>query len=321
MGRVDFIDHFQTPRSLFSIKKMISKQIFLTEEFKKFIIVSKTGRRLMSSGKKIRLSTIEQYEMTLRLLLDFEQHLCSRLRILVLYKSPQRIINGEKRYWKKFFIAFKKYLYENRNCYDNYVANTFKTIKSFFNYLAKERCLPIGTFHQQFKVANHPISPIVLSPSQLKFLISDRDFEKSLPENLQRTKDIFVFGCTVGLRYQDLMQLKKENIILTENGHQIQLHTQKTNTFVKIPLPNHAVSIYLKYKKQTGKYVLPRLSNTNLNIQIKAIGQRAGWMEPLPKIQFKMGEPVEKKTSAKASFKFYEHITSHTMRRTAITTL
>ncbi len=156
---------------------------------------------------------------------------------------------------------------------------------------------------------------------QLKFLITDTAFEQSLPKALQRTKDIFVFGCTVALRQQDLMGLKKENIQFTSEGVNVLLHTQKTSTVVKIPLPDYAIAIYHKYKRKAGKYVLPRLSGVNLNKQIKQLIKSAGWDYSLPKIRYKQGEPVEIRNIDNHSFKFYEHITAHTMRRTAITTL
>lgn len=41
----------------------------------------------------------------------------------------------------------------------------------------------------------------------------------------------------------------------------------------------------------------------------------------MPKIRNRKGEPVEIKKTDGESYKFYDHITTHTMRRTAITTL
>ena len=68
-------------------------------------------------------------------------------------------------------------------------------------------------------------NPVVLYPAQLKLLITNTAFEASLPKHLQHTKDIFIFECTVGLRYPDVMHLKKQNIQYTETGMYIILHT------------------------------------------------------------------------------------------------
>ncbi len=181
--------------------------------------------------------------------------------------------------------------------------------------------MPVGEFHRQFRIPTENTNPVVISPEQLKFLITDKTFEQTLPKHLQRTKDIFVFGCTVGLRFQDLMRLKKKHIQFTDSDVTVVLHTQKTSTAIKIPLPEHAVVLYKKYYRKAGAYVLPRLSCTNLNLQIKEVIKRAGWIYNLPKIKQKQGEQVEIKNKNNESFKFYEHVTVHTMRRTAITIL
>lgn len=179
----------------------------------------------------------------------------------------------------------------------------------------------MGEFYKKFRVPAEQFTPVILSPSQLRFLITDKSFEQSLRRSLQRTKDIFVFGCTVALRFQDLMNLKKGNIIYTPEGTFVVLHTQKTGTEVKIPLPQYATDIINKYRRKAGRYVLPRLSGTNLNKQVKTLMKKAGWNYSLPKIRHRQGLPVEIKTKTNETFRFYDHITVHTMRRTAITTL
>ncbi|MDQ6812724.1 MAG: hypothetical protein M3040_03130, partial [Bacteroidota bacterium] len=192
------------------------------------------------------------------------------------------------------------------------MSSVYKTIKSFFNYLNNEKCLPVGQFHKQFKLPSQKYLPIVLSPHQLKYLITNKPFEESLPVNLKRTKDIFAFGCIVGLRYSDLMKIKKQDIAPTESGWEIKINTRKTSTEVSIPLPDYAVTIIKKYKKKSGMYVLPQLSGTNLNLQIKSIIERVGWTHTLPKIRHRQGIPYEVKTTKGNSYRFCDHITTHT---------
>ena len=86
-------------------------------------------------------------------------------------------------------------------------------------------------------------------------------------------------------------------------------------------MPDYAIEIIKKYKKINRKYLLPRLSVTNLNLQIKKLIKKAGWAAPLPKVMSKQGKFIEIKTAGGKNWCFYEHITAHTMRRTAITTL
>lgn len=298
-----------------------SRQLLLLPQFQKFITASTTGRRLMPSGIKVRPGTIKQYQCTYLLLEEFEEQQENPLRIIILHRSSLRTIQKEKSYWIKFFRKFTDFLYNQKGCYDRYTSSVCKMIKAFFHYLAVEKALPIGEFHKRFRIPIHNFTPVILSPSQLRFLITDKEFEASLRKSLQRTKDIFVFGCTVALRLQDLMRLTKNNIQYTSDGTYVVLHTQKTGAEVKILLPDYATAIIDKYKRKAGRYVLPRLAGSNLNLQIKIIIKKAGWDYNLPKIRHKQGRPLEIKTKSGDSYKFYNHITVHSMRRTAITIL
>ena len=301
--------------------KKNSQQLLLLPEFQKFIVASSTGRRLMPSGKRIRPGTIVQYHYTYLLLETFEQQQPAPLRIQLLHRSSLRLIQKEKNYWNRFYKKFSFFLYSGKKYYDRYASHVFKMIKTFFNYLSVEKSLPVGEFHKKFRVHVENFTPVILSPVQLRYLILDKPFEASLPRSLQRTKDIFVFGCTVALRYKDLMQLKKDNIQYSPESTHVVLHTQKTGAEIKVPLPDYAIAIVKKYSKIAGRFVLPRIAGSNLNLQIKILMKKAGWDYVIPKIRHKQNEPVEIKTKAGKPFRFYDHITVHTMRRTAITTL
>lgn len=301
--------------------KSKTSELLLLPEFKKFIAATATGRRYMASGKRMREGTIEQYQSVLTLLTAYEALQVSPVRIVLLNRAGQRLIWKEKKYWMRFYRQFGQFMYHNRNCYDRYVSAVFKVIKAFFNFLLLDKALPVGEFHKRFRIPEDKSSPVILSPMQLKFLIVDETFEVSLPANLQRIKDIFVFGCTVALRYQDLMGLRKTNIQVTGADVFMVLHTQKTGAAVRVPLPYYAQAIIKKYNKKAGRFILPRLSCSNLNLGIKQLIKKAGWDEYVPKIRTRRGEPVEIKNAAGKTLRFYEHITAHTMRRTAITTL
>jgi integrase len=205
--------------------------------------------------------------------------------------------------------------------FDNYISSIVKILRTFFNYLLNELYLPIGNFHNQFKIQTHPIPVVVLEPHQIKYLISNEDFRCKLTPKLKKLNDIFIFGCTIGLRYKDLMRLKVTDIQNTENGSFVILNTSKTATQVKIPLPDYALSIIDKYKRRSKTLILPQISNVNLNIGLKKLIEKAGWVYNYPKIRYQQGKPIEIKNKDGNSYRFCDHITTHTMRRTAITTL
>ncbi len=239
----------------------------------------------------------------------------------MLHRASLRTLQKEKNYWARFYLQFTSFLYKEKGYSDNYVASNLKIIKSFFNYLETEKGFNVGNFHKSFRVSLQKAMPVVLQPNQLQYLISDKEFEEGLNPYLKRAKDIFVFGCTVALRVNDLMQLQKKNILFSGEETYLKLFTQKTGTEVKIPLPDYALEIVKRYKIKAGKYILPRLSVTNLNIQIKKLIKEAGWDYTLPKVMSKQGKLTELKKQNGKSWCFHQHITAHTMRRTAITTL
>ncbi|MFZ1451819.1 MAG: site-specific integrase [Ferruginibacter sp.] len=298
-----------------------SPQIYVSEYFRQFIKASVSGRRLTASCKKITEGTITNYYYAQKLLLEFETRSGNPLRIQLLHRASMRTLQKEKNYWARFYMQFSVFLYKDKGYYDNYVHNIFKILKSFFNYLQTEKGFSVGNYHKSFRVPLQKTAPVVLQPERLQYLIADETFEASLNPYLKRAKDIFVFGCTVALRVSDLMNLQKKNIVYSGDDIYLKLVTQKTGTEVKIPLPGYAVEIIKRYKVKAGKYILPRLSVTNINIQIKKLIEKAGWNYPLTKALSKPGKLTEVKSENGKGWCFHQHITAHTMRRTAITTL
>ena len=224
-----------------------SNELLLLPAFQKFIYASASGRRLMPSGKKFRAGSIRQYQCVYKLLQQFEELQTTPLRIHILQRVSLRLLQKEKNYWNRFFRQFSLFLYKIKNCFDEYVASVFKVIKTFFHYLRREKALPVGEFHKTFRIPSAKFSPVILSPAQLKYLITNSDFEDTLSPSLKKVKDIFVFGCTVALRYQDLFSLQKKHIQHTADAVNIILHTQKTGTAVKIPLPQYALQIIKRH--------------------------------------------------------------------------
>lgn len=299
---------------------MISHSLPLASQFEKFICVSVSGKRLSPSGKRIRSGTIQNYRYALKLLEAYEAHTAQSLKISLLHRASLTMLKKDKKYWTRFFQMFSQFLY-SRGYSDNYVSSMFKVLKSFFNYLIHDKGYSIGTHNKTFRIPILQASPVVLSPEQLRFLILDKAFNASLSRSLKRARDIFVVGCTLGLRVSDLMNLRKTALRQSGQEMSISVITQKTGTAINLPLPGYVVEIFNCYKKSSGKYLLPRLSKTNLNLQIKQLGKKAGWTYPLPKIRSYKGKMQEIRNARGKTWQFYEHITAHTMRRTAITTL
>lgn len=159
---------------------------------------------------------------------------------------------------------------------------------------------------------------------QLQFLINNRHFEAGLIKPLQKAKDIFVFGSTVALRVSDLFAIKFSDIECMGTYYYLPVKTIKTGTHVRIKLPTYAVEIIEKFRSNARgrKTVFPPVPRTRFNNQLKAIAEMAGWINYTGRMRTKRGIPVKSKGKAnKDLYRFCDLVSSHTMRRTAITTM
>jgi integrase len=297
------------------------KEYSLLVLLNRFIRDMRKGRKLQRNGKRIRSGTFRNYYFLYKMLSDFSVLKGFPLRIVTNTRMTSNILKIEKKYWSEFYRKFTDYLYTDLDCYDNYVGQQIKLLRAFLKYLRDEKNLQSGAFYRMFYVPSEDIQIVVLSPERLNFLISDKMFEKSLPARLQRIKDTFVFGCAVALRFSDLMSLKPANLERTNERVYLKVLSIKTQTFTRIKLPVHTIAILNKYRKNR-KYLLHRISCLNMNLYLKELMERAGWTETFVRTRMKRGIPVEiYRFKKKSSYRFCDMVTTHTMRRTAITSL
>lgn len=300
--------------------KQVEADVFF-ELFNKFINDTAKGNRLQKNGQKVKQITIDNYRNTLKFLNRFCDETKFEIRLFLVNHCTHKEINKAKIYWQQFYFKFTDYLYRQGH-FDNYVGSLVKNIRVFFNYLNNELNFNVGNFHKSFHVPKEEIPIVVLNPDQLTYLIHNKEFEESLPRDLKLTKDIFVFGCTVALRISDLMNIKPYHLVKQENGYYIKVKSQKTNVDTSIKLPDYAVEILNKYKGR-HKTLLPIYSAPHLNRQLKRLAEYITDREPMIKVRLKRGKTtvVYKNPSKRIHYTMADHITTHTMRRTAITTM
>ena len=295
--------------------KQPNRKLSFFTVFDRFINDSAKGKRLQPNGKRISAGTVANYFHTRQLLEKFCSKKNFELRIRPVRYRNRRELQTEKNYWKKFYKQFTDWLYHDCSHYDNYVGGTIKNIKVFFNYLNKELAPGAGDFHKQFYVRKEEIAIFPLMPEELNFLINNAAFENSLTKRMKEVKDFFVFGCTVALRVSDLLNLKKSNIRIINDQRYLSVRSIKTSTDTLIKLPAYAVDIisrYIKYKK-----LLPHFNKSNLNKFIKQLLEQAGFTHPIKITREKRGRTLEERKL----LRFCNVASTHTMRRTAITTM
>jgi hypothetical protein len=101
----------------------------------------------------------------------------------------------------------------------------------------------------------------------------------------------------------------------------MKIRSKKTKSFSSMKLPNYAEEIFLDSKsKYPGKYLFPKISLFNFNKTLKHIGEKANFIAPIDTRREVLGK-LKTFPSNKKQPRFCDKMSSHMMRRTAITTM
>ena len=302
--------------------KHLSQHIFfgLLDDF---INDSHSGKRLKKNGTRISPATVETYGYFKRVVTLFTEETSFEVKLFIVDNLTQREKQVAANYWRKFYKAFTNFMYNKMGYYDNYVGNIIKTLRTFLNYLTEERHINIGVFHKSFYAPKEEIDIITLNREQLNYIIFNEEFDRLVKQHdLEKIKDIFVFGCTVALRVSDLLSLTRKNLVIQNDKYYLNVRSQKTKTKTSIKLPDYAIDIIKKYKGQQAT-LLPYISKAWLGNQLKEMGKLIPDNFEIVKTRERRGKQVVvyKDPKRKKHYKLSDHLSTHTMRRTGITTM
>ncbi|MEP1779336.1 MAG: tyrosine-type recombinase/integrase [Reichenbachiella sp.] len=289
--------------------------------FDLFISESEGHSRLQKNGKVISSSTIKSYEAVRKHLSDIQRSGSFKFQLKDISNKSEHELVEIKKYYKKFYKVYTDYLYDTLDCFDNTVGKRIKLLRSFFNYLIEEKGINMGSFHKsEFYIPKEDVPIVVISPEQLHYLIYDSELNKSLTPRLSLSRDLFVFGCTVALRISDLCNLTEKNISVEKGNTYLIVKSQKTKTTTKVKLPSYAIDII---NRNIGKRstIFGRSNLNVINTDLRELAKHCNWNKPIIKTRCKRGQEVViyKDDSTQSHFSLSDLISSHTMRRTAIT--
>jgi len=254
---------------------------------------------IVKRGEVMKLNTIKNYQTAKGHLLEFQDRTG--------YKIDFEHINME--FFDRFVIFLKrkklhKYTGE-AGLSNNTIAKTVAVIKTVMNRAVLLKYTTNLEFkNPEFHVPEIAPDAIYLTDDEiLKFF----RFDLSDHPRLEKVRDLFVFGCYVGLRYSDYSNVKPENIIEIDGDKYIKIVTQKTGELVYIPCNPVVLEIFKKYQKNPNN--LPdSISDVKFNAYLKEAGQMAGFTE--------RGRLSERKEEP-----LYNLLTSHVARRSFATNL
>lgn len=191
------------------------------------------------------------------------------------------------------------------------IAKNLKIFKGFLNWAFENKYCNHEN-HKKFSIDSYFKG--ILKPSDAISLSKDEVMKlykhKFDTVEMQQVRDVFCFSCFTGLRYSDLKNLKKANI---KDGY-IKLLTIKGNKEIVVDLNKFSLAILKRYENLPTDRCLPVPDNATLNIKLKEMGKILKFESDEEVISFNGRNRVSK------NLKRYDLITTHTARRTFITT-
>ncbi len=239
-----------------------------------------------SKGKK-DIWTTKRYITSLNHLLNFRKAKKYEL-------SFDRINN-------QFYEAYMSYMINDCKLLNNTVGNYMKTLKSFMNYATEMGYNKAGSDFKKFKTHKEDGELIYLTEDELMHIYRLED----LIPRLRVVRDNFCFACFTGLRFSDIQILQSANI----KEDYLELRTEKTKDFLKIPLTSYAKDIL----ERNGGMLPAQFTNQKTNDYLKEIGEIAGLSESVLIVKYRGVEKVEFIAPK------YKFLCTHTARRTFVT--
>src|SRR5829696_900376 len=170
---------------------------------------------------------------------------------------------------------FERIFYSGFEIGEQHVAKNIKNLKTFLNY-STDREYNKTLIYKKFDDSERQTEIYTLTVNELMKIFSHRFQE----DRLEKVKDVFCFSCFTGLRFSDVVGLKRDNIFESD----IRITIKKTQETTRIPLNQYALSILSKYASDENP--LPVISSQRTNEYLKEIGKELQINEPVRIIRY-----------------------------------
>ena len=99
----------------------------------------------------------------------------------------------------------------------------------------------------------------------------------SLEEDMETSRDVFLFACYTGAAYCDLMALRPEHLIRDDEGDLwLKFNRQKTGVLCRVKLLPEALRLMNRLSDEGRNTLLPHIHYTTYQSHLKALRLRAG---------------------------------------------
>lgn len=240
------------------------------------------------TGNSISNSTLKRYKCNKNLLEDFESN------------CKVKITLGK--FDDKLYNKFLKYCIEEKKHSANTLHRNVGLLKTFLLWALNKKYTYNNNFITFKKPAKFTTDEIALNYEQVELIYN---YDLSDNKRLERVRDLFVFGCTTGMRFGNYSTISKSDV----DGNFIRVIDLKSKSKnLAIPLNSISKSILEKYD-----YSLPSITNQKMNEYIKEVFKKLEFTDEIKKTMKYGDELVDQKAE------FWTRISSHTARRSFIT--
>lgn len=216
-------------------------------------------KKQIESDKKLRLSTKQQHNATLKHLEDFRKNLTFEQ------------LNFE------FLTEFDDYL-RKKGLHQNTIIKLMGVIRRYVNRAIDLDMFDLNKYpFRKFEMKQKQGKRDFLTPEELErieSLVLSNENEK-----YQLALDKFLFAAYTGLRYSDMSALRPESLVLVDGNEWLTLEMVKTNDPIRIPIyllfDGKALDIIYKYIGKSKHSVFPYQKNETINTHLKTIAQLA----------------------------------------------
>jgi site-specific recombinase XerD len=172
----------------------------------------------------------------------------------------------------------------NKKLHTNTIAKHHKHFRKYIIQAIKSRLiLPQDNPYIDFSVNKIPFKSQFCTEEELQRL-EELTFEPN-EKMLERCRDMFLFGCYTGLRFNDVYKLKAKHFHHTNEGLILEYQANKTNKFGEKYLfklfNGKPQTIARKYIPNNDDALFKGLTNPKVNLNLKALAKRANINKPL----------------------------------------